>query len=155
MKGWLQEADLNRRPLGYEPNELPGCSILQSPDYPNPQFFSTLTARRGTAYFQGANSMSAALEPTRMPDGEIKMMSQPKQAPTLGRIVLFTPQGEQHERINGAEKYIALIGQVFSDPGNPNPYCNLYVMPPFAPAYWEGSVQEGEGGRSYNWPTRV
>jgi hypothetical protein len=59
MEGWLQEADLNRRPLGYEPNELPGCSILQSPDYPNPQSFSTLTARRGTAYFQGANSMSA------------------------------------------------------------------------------------------------
>ncbi len=24
---WLREADLNHRPLGYEPNELPDCSI--------------------------------------------------------------------------------------------------------------------------------
>ena len=24
---WLRELDLNQRPLGYEPNELPGCSI--------------------------------------------------------------------------------------------------------------------------------
>tara|TARA_Y100001934_G_scaffold278137_1_gene378642 strand:+ start:1688 stop:1867 length:180 start_codon:yes stop_codon:yes gene_type:complete len=24
---WLRETDLNRRPSGYEPDELPGCSI--------------------------------------------------------------------------------------------------------------------------------
>ena len=24
--GWLRGLDLNQRPLGYEPNELPGCS---------------------------------------------------------------------------------------------------------------------------------
>ncbi len=24
---WLREMDLNQRPLGYEPNELPSCSI--------------------------------------------------------------------------------------------------------------------------------
>ena len=24
---WLREPDLNRRPSGYEPDELPGCSI--------------------------------------------------------------------------------------------------------------------------------
>ena len=25
--GWLREPDLNRRPSGYEPDELPNCSI--------------------------------------------------------------------------------------------------------------------------------
>ena len=25
-KVWLREMDLNHRPLGYEPNELPNCS---------------------------------------------------------------------------------------------------------------------------------
>ncbi len=24
---WLRELDLNQRPSGYEPDELPGCSI--------------------------------------------------------------------------------------------------------------------------------
>ena len=27
--GWLRGVDLNHRPLGYEPNELPGCSTPQ------------------------------------------------------------------------------------------------------------------------------
>jgi hypothetical protein len=26
-ENWLREPDLNRRPSGYEPDELPGCSI--------------------------------------------------------------------------------------------------------------------------------
>ena len=28
-KGWLRGVDLNHRPLGYEPNELPDCSTPQ------------------------------------------------------------------------------------------------------------------------------
>src|SRR5580765_4811911 len=29
LKGWLRGVDLNHRPLGYEPNELPDCSTPQ------------------------------------------------------------------------------------------------------------------------------
>jgi hypothetical protein len=29
FKDWVQGLDLNQRPSGYEPDELPGCSTLQ------------------------------------------------------------------------------------------------------------------------------
>src|SRR5207237_7498060 len=29
LSDWLRGVDLNHRPLGYEPNELPGCSTPQ------------------------------------------------------------------------------------------------------------------------------
>jgi membrane-bound lytic murein transglycosylase A len=38
--GWLREPDLNRRPSGYEPDELPGCSI------PRHQIIEMLLAAR-------------------------------------------------------------------------------------------------------------
>ena len=37
---WLREPDLNRRPLGYEPNELPDCSI------PRRQLYRFATGRQ-------------------------------------------------------------------------------------------------------------
>ena len=92
------------------------------------------------------------LEPTRLPDGEIRPMRQEYTAPTIGRVVLFTPSGDG---ANGAREYVAIVGQVFHDPGNPRPYVNLFVLPPFAPPYWEGSVQEGDGERSWRWPPRA
>ena len=36
---WLRELDLNQRPLGYEPNELPGCSI--------PRYYKILNGGEG------------------------------------------------------------------------------------------------------------
>ena len=32
LKGWLRGVDLNHRPLGYEPNELPDCSTPRFDD---------------------------------------------------------------------------------------------------------------------------
>jgi hypothetical protein len=40
-KGWLRGRDLNPRPLGYEPNELPDCSTPRH-DQPNPKALRTL-----------------------------------------------------------------------------------------------------------------
>ena len=40
-KGWLRGVDLNHRPLGYEPNELPGCST--------PHLYLTQALRRSQA----------------------------------------------------------------------------------------------------------
>ena len=96
------------------------------------------------------------LEPTRMPDGKIRLMAQQKNAPSIGRIVLFS----NGTTVNDATEFVAIIGQVFADPGNPRPYCNLWVMPPFAAPYWEGSVQEWLDeppmpGRHWRWPPRV
>lgn len=101
------------------------------------------------------------LEPTRMPDGEIRQMAQ--QSPSIGRIVLFTPSPQPFDahKVNGAEEFVAIIGQVFADPGNPRPYCNLYVLPPCGEPRWEGSVQEADassdvqGMRTWRWPPRA
>src|SRR6185437_5639478 len=96
------------------------------------------------------------LKPTRLPDGEVRMMAQQPQSPSIGRVVLFTPSDGEYN--NGAEEYVAIIGQVFADPGNPRPYCNLFVFPPFGAPRWEGSVQEGDGkdpSRTWRWPPRA
>lgn len=94
------------------------------------------------------------LEPTRMPDGEVRMMAQNRQSPSLGRVVIFTPD-ESRAGANGASEYVATIGQVWDDPTNPDSFCNLLVFPPFQEPYWVGSVQQGTGPYSWRWPTRV
>jgi hypothetical protein len=78
--------------------------------------------------------------------------------PTVGRIVIFTPPAgfvptgnRSGTPGNGAKEFVAIVGQVFDGAD----YCNLFVMPPFADAYWEGSVLEGEGPRTWRWPPRA
>src|ERR1051325_10274635 len=39
--GWLRGVDLNHRPLGYEPNELPDCSTPHSHATPGPRIRQT------------------------------------------------------------------------------------------------------------------
>ena len=41
--GWLRGVDLNHRPLGYEPNELPDCSTPRS--HHNNRYHKRQTAR--------------------------------------------------------------------------------------------------------------
>ena len=43
--GWLRGLDLNQRPLGYEPNELPDCSTPH-PDYTHSLEFCQSQLRR-------------------------------------------------------------------------------------------------------------
>ena len=43
---WLRGLDLNQRPLGYEPNELPGCSTPQN-QFTNCAYEGQLPAMRG------------------------------------------------------------------------------------------------------------
>ena len=42
-KGWLRGLDLNQRPLGYEPNELPDCSTPHSKYSKSTQFCQLLS----------------------------------------------------------------------------------------------------------------
>ena len=97
------------------------------------------------------------LQPTRLPDGEIRLMSQDTQTPSLGRIVLFTPQ-LGGANANGAKEYVAIIGQVWNDPHVERPYVNLLTFPPFGAPEWQGSCQEAiEPGepRTWRFPPRV
>lgn len=80
-------------------------------------------------------------------------IAEPKQQPSVGRIVLVTPQ-PAHAGANGAAEYMAFVGQV-GDAGE----CHLLVFPPMGGFYWEQAVPEysGEGDktRTWRWPPRV
>ena len=46
LKRWLRGVDLNHRPLGYEPNELPDCSTPRNDDNNRQQGRQTRSAER-------------------------------------------------------------------------------------------------------------
>jgi hypothetical protein len=99
-------------------------------------------------------STEPILDAVRMPDGRLRVLAFQPEALILGCTVLFTPaSGATH---NGATECVAIIGQVLGD--GPRPYCNLWVMPPFAQPSWVGPVQEydpaGLRNGTWRWPPR-
>ena len=54
-KGWLRGVDLNHRPLGYEPNELPDCST------PHPDHNNRAECRQTAPSAQDAVDLGVAL----------------------------------------------------------------------------------------------
>ena len=51
----------------------------------------------------------------------------------------------------GPGPYAAMVVQAFADHNGSVRYINLTVFPPFAPAFSEGSVSEGDGEMSRYW----
>lgn len=86
--------------------------------------------------------------------------------PTVGRIVHFysdavasRDQRQPGYGFNGmgAGPYPAIVTQVFKNDAGEVTYCNMKVLPPFAPPFDEGSVSEGAEkcpGRYWEWPPR-
>jgi hypothetical protein len=61
--------------------------------------------------------------------------------PAVGTVVHFYDPTRIFNGVNGGP-FAAMVTQVFTDAAGEVTYANLYVMPPFAPAYDAGSVCE-------------
>ncbi len=60
IRNWLREPDLNRRPSGYEPDELPSCSIPRPDVYSNLCSANSLIAVKYSVRQSGANYIDMA-----------------------------------------------------------------------------------------------
>src|SRR5262245_52052810 len=54
--GWLRGVDLNHRPLGYEPNELPDCSTPRIDDNNHPTSRQTALGQSAQSPFNSATN---------------------------------------------------------------------------------------------------
>ena len=67
-------------------------------------------------------------------------MQTAQQAPSLGRIVLFTPDDGSAE----PEEYVAIIGRVLRDPSTRQISCDLLILQPGVAPRWFGPVPQGD-----------
>jgi hypothetical protein len=66
IRDWLRGLDLNQRPLGYEPNELPGCST------PHNHFNNTVREGQSGAGLRSDTEAERALWPAGAQDSSIR-----------------------------------------------------------------------------------
>ena len=75
VSNWVQGLDLNQRPSGYEPDELPGCSTLQQREVEKnitAAFLSTGFLRPGSCYcICGSASGRQSTAPNRLPPSKV------------------------------------------------------------------------------------
>src|SRR5438046_9868639 len=63
-KGWLRGRDLNPRPLGYEPNELPDCSTPRHPNILSLEMVGLGRFELPTSRLSGVRSNQLSYRPT-------------------------------------------------------------------------------------------
>ena len=66
-RGWLRGRDLNPRPLGYEPNELPDCSTPRHLTYTRSRLVGLGRVELPTSRLSGVRSNQLSYRPVPLP----------------------------------------------------------------------------------------